>query len=468
MGALRSQIMIQFCCGTMILIAAAFILGVLLAEICLPLFNTLANKTLTIGKGDPWLLAGLFIVLIVCLGTLPGLFSALIFSKYQPVDLFLRRRQAGSGGYFSRSFIMIQFGLSIFLIICTLVMANQLQYLKTKNLGFRPEQIVVIPFHTGNSQQTLDNFRTELNHYAEIINVSGAISYPGGGFYRANVSSGKASLSAVHIKIDYDFLETFGIMLKEGRPFSRDIPSDTTKAIIINQSFANRMGWPSALGKKAIIEWMGWELEVIGVVNDFHYSSFHENIGPLVFYLDPFVPFNYFFVKIRPEHISETITLLKRKWNQIAPEHPFEYFFLTQKFYQHYRAEERWHTIVTFAALVAIFIACFGLFGLSTLIMTKRTKEIGIRKVLGASVTHIVFLLSNQFTKWIVLANIIAWPFAFFVMDDWLQNFAYRIDMGWWTFLIAGAAALFIAWMTISIQAIKTAIENPIKSLRYE
>jgi putative ABC transport system permease protein len=468
MGAFRSHIIIQFCCETVVLTIVAFILGIFLAELFLPIFNSLANITLKFDYLDKWYSAGWAIIFILSIGILPGIFPAFLLSRYPPADLYQRRQITSNKSYFSRSLITIQFGLSIFLIICTLVMSHQLNYLKTRNLGFNDKQIIVLPFHGGNSQQTLDTYRTELNQYTNIINVSGAISCPGGSFHIAKAMSGNSSLSTTHIKIDYDFLETFGITLKEGRNFSRSIHSDTTKAIIINEAFANHLGWHSAIGKKVIIEWMGWELEVIGVIKDFHYTSLHEKIGPLVFYLDPYVPVYNFFVKIKPEEIPQTLALLKSKWHQVAPDHPFEYFFLDQKFDQLYRSEERWNTIVKYSSILAVFIACFGLFGLSALVITKRTKEIGIRKVVGATVNGIILLLSKEFTKWIVLANIFAWPCAYFAMNHWLQNFAYKVEIGSWEFILAGGLALLIALLTVSSQAIKAALANPVEALRYE
>jgi putative ABC transport system permease protein len=467
-GAFRSQIIFQFYTETVIITTLAFILSLLFAELFLPIFNSLTDKTLTLGIINHWTFWGLAIVAIGILSFLSSLSPSLLLTKVQPADLYEHRQFAGNGRYFSRWLITIQFSLSIFLIICTFVMSNQLYFLKTKNLGFNDEQIVVIPFHNGQSQQMLDTYRTKLSSYTSIINISGAISYPGGNFHRTRVTCENIELSVTHIKTDYDFLNTFGITLKEGRNFSKDVATDTTQAVIINETFSDRMGWTSALGKKVVIDWMGSEAEIIGVTKDFHYQTLHEKIEPLVFYLDPFVPLYYFFVKIKPEGISQTLVLLKTQWQAVVTDHPFEFFFLNKKIDQQYHTEERWGTIVKYSSVLAVFVACFGLFGLSALLMTKRSKEIGIRKVVGASSNQIVFIFSKEFTKWIILANIIAWPSAYYLMDYWLQNFAYKIDIDLWTFPIAGVVALFIAWITISSQTIKTAFENPVKSLRYE
>jgi putative ABC transport system permease protein len=468
LGAARKQIIIQLCSETVILASIAFILGILLAELFLPTFNSLAEKTLKFRFVENWYSFIWAIVFILGIGLLSGLFPSVLLSKYPPADLYQRKQMIGGRSAFSRSSIMVQFGLSIFLIVCTLVMSDQLKYLKNRNLGFNQNQIVVIPYRGVSSQQMLDTYRAELNKFGSIINISGAYSYPAGYFHDAKATSGNSSLSINHCKIDYDFLETFGITLKEGRNFSRTILSDTTAAIIINEAVVNRMGWKSGIGKKMIIEWMGWEVEVIGVVEDFHYASLYEKIDPLVFYLDPFVPLEYFFVKTNPEDISQILELLKDKWKQIVPDQPFDYFFLDEKFDQFYRSEERWSTMVTYSSFLAVFIACFGLFGFSALIMAKRTKEIGIRKVVGASVKSLFLMLTKEFNKWILMANIIAWPVAYYAMDLWLQNFAYKIELSWWTFAIAGCLGFFIALVVVGLQAIKTAIANPVEALRYE
>jgi putative ABC transport system permease protein len=468
LGAARKQIIIQVCVETTILASIAFIIGILLAELFLPTFNILAEKTLDLKYFKQFYSLIWSILFIIGIGLLSGLFPSILLSKYPPAELYQRKMMIGGRSFFSRSSIMIQFGLSIFLIVCTLIMSSQLKYIENYNLGFNQNQIVVLPYRSINSQQTLDQYRSELIKYRSILNVSGAYSYPAGSYHNAKATSGNATFSINHCKVDYDFLETFGISLIEGRNFSRDIASDTTAAIIINEAVVNRMGWNSPIGKKMIIEWMGWEVEVVGVVKDFHYASLHEKIEPLVFYLDPFVPLEYFFVKIKSEEIPQTIELLRNKWTQIVPDQPFEYFFLDQRFAQFYQSEERWNRIVTYSSIIAIFIACFGLFGLSALIMTKRTKEIGVRKVVGASVQGIVLMLSSEFTKWIFLANIIAWPAAYYVMNLWLQNFAYKIEISWSTFVLAGCIGLIIALAVISFQAIKTAWANPIESLRYE
>jgi len=468
LGAARFNVILQLCTETIIITAVALILGLFMAELFSPIFNHLVEKSLNLNDYYNWYYLGWGIFLVLFTGILSGIYPAFTLSGFSPTYLYRGAQLSSSKSYFSRSLITIQFILSIFLILCSMVMADQMNFINTKSTGFDDEQIVTLAFHGKNSQHTLDTYRSEIQQYANILNVSGATSYPGGSFHQAQTIGKDRSISTNQIKIDYDFLQTFGIVLKEGRDFSREIASDTTKAIIVNQAFVNQMGMKSALGKKVVIEWMGWEVEIVGVMKDFHYSSFHEHIGPLVLFLDPYVPLNFVFIKIRPDKTQETLAMLRAKWQEIVQDHPFEYFFLDQKLNQLYHSEERWSHIVNYASIIAVMISCFGLFGLTALIMTKRTKEIGIRKVVGASVKSIIVMVSNQFIKWIILANIIAWPAAYLIMNSWLQNFAYKITVGWELYILSAGIVLIVAIFTVFTMVIRVALANPVEALRYE
>ena len=468
LGARKSQIIFQLCTESTLIVVLAFLLGLFLSELLLPVFKTLSGKSLTFAQIQPSLFLGSVLTLIVCLGFFPSLFPAILLADYNQTDLYLHRSPVSRTHHFTKWLITVQFGMSVFLISCTLLMADQLNFLRKTDLGFKSEQIVVIPFDGERSQQTLDAYRSELKKYPDIVNVSGAISYPGGNFHSAGVRSEEQEVSAIHIKIDYDFIDTFGMYLKEGRNFSRSIASDTTKALIVNEAFVRQMGWKSALGKKAVIEWQGWETEIIGVVSDFHYASFHEKIGPLVFYLDPYVPLYYFFVKMQSKDISRSFALLEDKWHLVTVDQPFDYFFLDKKLNHLYSNDEYWQEIMLYASILALLITCFGLIGFSSLTLSGRTKEIGIRKVVGASFNNLIRLLSREFLKAAILANLIAWPFAWYVMDRWLQNFSYKTAMSLWTFVLAGAVVLVIAFLSVSSQVIKAALANPLDSLRYE
>ncbi|MGH7456570.1 MAG: ABC transporter permease, partial [bacterium] len=279
------------------------------------------------------------------------------------------------------------------------------------------------------------------------------------------------------MRVDKDFVKTMGMEIVQGRDFSPEMTSDVTQTVIVNEALVAAFGWkePARSGQKfsdfSLGNWQNpimKEPAIIGVVRNFNYASLHEKVKPLVLYLAPEKAIKYFFVRITPGDFASSLALLREAWREIAPGKPFDYYFLDEDFDRQYRAEERWAQIVSYATLFAIVIACVGLFGLSALAVTKRTKEIGIRKVLGASVAGVVSLLASDFLKLVALANLIAWPIAWYAMNQWLQNFAYRIDIGWWMFALAGGLALLIAFITVSTQAIKAALANPVEALRYE
>jgi putative ABC transport system permease protein len=267
--------------------------------------------------------------------------------------------------------------------------------------------------------------------------------------------------------IDYDFIETFGLTLVSGRDFSREFSTDTEHAFILNETAAKKLGWDNPVGKKFSEEDSEKEGKVIGVVKDFHYESVLYEISPMVLTMRPF-QFNYISAKVRLENVSQALSFLKAKWQEFDPGYPFEYFFVDEEFDTYYNFERRQGQLFTYCSILAIFISCMGIFGLASFTAEKRTKEIGIRKVLGASVSGIVVLLSKEFVKWVLMANIIGWPVAYFVMKRWLQNFAYRVDIGLWMFALSAFLVLSIALLTVSYQSIKTALANPINSLRYE
>jgi putative ABC transport system permease protein len=276
------------------------------------------------------------------------------------------------------------------------------------------------------------------------------------------------SMAFSMLTIDYNFLETFGMKMVQGRGFSKDFKSDGNEAFILNETAAKKLGWNSPIGKK-----MYWPVgntkngQVVGVVEDFHFKSFHNRIEPLVMQILPDW-FSYITVKIRHDQIPETISFLEKKFKEFIHDQPFEYFFLDRHFDQMYKSEQRLSSLFDYFTLTAIFIACLGLFGISVLMIEQRTKEIGIRKVLGASITSIVFILTKEFILWVVIANIIAWPIGWLAMNKWLQDFAYRIDLTMWPFLLAGLSAIIIVLLTVCWQAVKAAAENPIENLRYE
>jgi len=375
--------------------------------------------------------------------------------------------------------VILQFAISITLIVGTAVVYRQLNYMSNKKLGFDREQVLVIRMDNSEIKSKQELFRSELLRNPAISGVSATSNLLGGGDWGMPFSyegSGDENrFSARVLVVDPNFVETLGMQIVEGRNFSNDFTTDISAAYILNESAVKQIGLDNPVGKyfgrpTEKNEQGEWDYErgsVVGVIKDFHFRSLHEEIQPMVLFMMP-EWFSYLSVRIRPENISTTIDFVEKKWHEFDPNRPFDYFFLDEIFDQMYRAEQRFgNTFVAFSVL-AVVIACLGLFGLASFMAERRTKEIGIRKVLGASIINIVSQLSKDFTKWVIFANLIAWPVAFFVMNKWLQNFAYQVGLSLDTFLVAGVLALLIALLTVSFHAIKAAISNPVDALRHE
>lgn len=474
LGALRRQLMKQFWGEAMLFSFFALLLGIALAEAFLPIFNVLANKTLAINYFDDWKIYGVFTALAIGVGLLAGGYPALFLSRFQPITALKNQNFFRGKNRLSQMLIVAQFSLSVLLVVCAVIMSNQLTLLKTHNPGFNDEQVVVIPTNVRgeDSEKLLQLYREKLVGQSRVTGVTGNSD----GFNKERVwqsfgSEDGATWQVNVMRVDHDFVKTFGMEVVRGRDFSREITADLNSAVIVNEALVKELGWPEAAGHKFANFSTPTMKEpvVIGVVKDFNYAPLHENVKPLVLVLDPaFAAIRFIFVKVAPGDFAGTLALLRATWQEVAPGKPFDYYFLDEDFDQQYRAEERWAQIVRYAMLFAIVIACIGLFGLSALAVAKRLKEIGIRKVLGASVFSLVQLLTNEFVRLIGLANLFAWPLAYFVMKNWLQNFAYRIDITWWPFVLSGFLALLIALLTVSLQALKAALGNPVEALRYE
>jgi putative ABC transport system permease protein len=445
--------------------ALALLLGIVLAEIFLPTFSRLANKQLVLNYAASWITLLAILALTWLAGLIAGSYPALVLSRLKPVEILQSKLKIGGSGVLTKALVVTQFALSIFLIVSMMIMRDQVQFFKTTDLGYNDRQLVLIPTRSDNGEQLLETYRSELARDNRILSVSGSL----GGESNTDVEAEGLKFRTTHYRIDYDYLKTFGIELKAGRNFARDFATDRTSAVIVNETFVKKFGWEQPLGRQLTFEYGKIKNPtVVGVINDFHFASLHEEIRPLMLHLDPESSIDLVWVKISAVDIPATLAFLEDTWRQVAPNTPFRHEFLEDHNNRQYLAEERWSMIVSSAAIFAMLIACLGLFGLAALVVVRRTKEIGIRKVLGASIAGIVGLLSKDFAKLVVFANVIAWPAAYFVMNKWLQDFAYRIHLGVWTFLGAGILALGIALLTISFQAIKSALANPVEALRYE
>ena len=483
LGASKIQLVKQFWDEAFLMSFLALLTALLMVELFLPSFNNLAGKQLALRIDSMSLFAVAIVTLLA--GMLAGGYPAVVLSRPSPITTINGVDESGNPRLFGMSLIVLQFTLSICLIASTLIMADQLHYLRNKNLGFDKEHVVVIRNYAPGSDSwaVVARFRQALASHPEIQSVSGASSNFAMLWTQMGFKADDGAFKQFHqLTVDDRYIPTMEIELVEGRNFSSEFGTDSTKAVIVNQTLAKYFGWESAVGKK-IPGARFPSHRIIGVVKDFHFDALRSEIAPLAMVLNPTTllrgindistslsprTLNFIYVRISPKNISQTMQLLKATWKDVAANQPFSFSFLDEDIERQYRQDERWGKIVGYASTLAILIAAMGLFGLTTLVVSKRTKEIGIRKVLGATVANVVALLSRDFVKLVLVANVIAWPVAWYAMNKWLQNFAYRIDISWWVFALAGGLALVIALLTVSTQAIKVALANPVESLRYE
>lgn len=483
MGAHRGRLIKQFLMDPMLLSFMALFLGLALAELFLPKFNTLSGKSLSLDYLESWQNLLVLIGLTVFIGMVSGSYPAFVLSRMNAVDIFKGKSKMGGKNIFTRFLIVLQFSVSIFLIIGILIIANQLNFLKTRELGYDRENVLAIPtqsflFRNSPGEDVVEYLKKELRHQPNILSISGVAGWSGNpvGFSNRRPLIQDNSEIRVHFKkVDYNYLETMGISLIQGRNFSPNFSTDISEAAIVNEAFVKQFKLKEPIGKRFFEfcsdphpERYRKNQTIIGVIRNYHFTSLHNEIAPLVLNLDRDVAVSVVLAKIKSQNFYDSIALLKTKWNEIRPDMPFMYFFLDDLIDMQYQREQNWSWIIGYSTGFAVFIACMGLFGLTALAVVQRTKEIGIRKVLGAQVPGIVLLLSKEFVLLISLANIIAWPIAYFAMNKWLQNFAFRIHINIWTFVISAAMALLIGIVTVGYQAVKTATANPVDSLRYE
>ena len=471
-GSRRYRLVQQFLSESVVLSFIALVFGLILVESLLPLYRNFVGQPLEIHYFDNFFVIPSLIILGLIVGLISGSYPAFFLSAFKPVIVL--KGQSGSsrsGSWLRNILVIIQFSISIFLIIGTLTIYRQMRYFQNKELGFVKEQVLVVknPGALGNNTES---YKDLLNEFSSVTFVSGSNTLPGEGFsnWGFGAEGVEENFSLNTCVCDYDFLNTLKINLKEGRFFSRDF-SDSASAVL-NKKAADLLGWEDPIGKKI----NNWSQErgiftVIGVVDDYHYESLHQEIRPMALFLIGGYykrTQSYITVRFNTEDVSETLKFAEDTWNKIAPGKPFEYSFLDQDYEQLYMNEKQTRKLFIVFSLLAIFIACLGLYGLASFVADQRTKEIGIRKVMGAPVSRIVTKLNLNFTIWVLLANLIAWPAAWYFMKQWLQNFAYRIDLSIWSFLEASVITLVIAYAVISLQSVKAALRNPVESLRYE
>ncbi len=473
LGAIRIQIMKQFWGEALLMSLLALLLGIALAELFLPAFNELAQKNLHITYFSRFSVSAALIGLMLFVALVAGSYPAFLLSRFQPAEVLkskLISSRSGAGeSWFRRTLMVAQFTLSIALISGAIVMSRQLAFLRTKNLGYQPEQVIVVPTYSfGDAgMRLIERVRNELSGNQNILSVSSINNAFTRGWMNTELKANERSSRVWVYLVGEDFLQTLGIQFAAGQDFppASTAAPEALRPVIVNEALAKAFGWEHAIGEELEFE---RKLRIIGVVKDFHSRSLHHEIEPTILALNPRWSSTNLLVRISAKEIPRALAALETGWKRAAPSKPFDYFFLDEDVHQQYQAEARWGKIVRYASVLAIFIACLGLFGLAAILSTRRTKEIGIRKVLGASIASIVNLLSKEFVKLIFIANLLAWPLAYFAMSKWLQNFAYRIDIGWAVFALAGGLAVLIALLTVGTQAIKAALANPVEALRYE
>ena len=475
LGAQRFQLIKQFLGESLLFAVFALLLAIAIVELFLPLFNSLTEKAIDIDYFGNLLLFSGLLGTIVIIGIVAGSYPAMFLSAFQPVKTLKGSRNAGATGRspLRKMLVVLQFGITVFLIIATLMIDNQLSFISNTRLGFDKEQIIVVPTRTAAVRQHIETIKAELLRNPNIANVSFATNMPGeipSMPIMPVVPEGTRREDAKTLStfvVDHDFIKTLDIEISEGRGFSREFAGDTS-AFIVNEAAAASFGWENAIGKTLEIPNFQRKGQVVGVVKDFNFTSLHSKIEPVVIHVGPPGWFAVFAVKTLPNNIPGTIQFLEKTWQQLAPDLPFSFSFLQDDLNTLYQAEKKIGQIFHLFSFLAIFIGALGLFGLASFAAEQRTKEIGIRKVLGASVAGLIHLLTKDFLILVALSNLIAWPLAWLAVNAWLQDFAYRVDINLWIFLLSGGFVIAIALLTISYQTIKAALANPVKALRYE
>jgi putative ABC transport system permease protein len=472
-GASRKQLFSQFISESVITVFVSLLISLLMVRLFLPLFNAIAAKQLELDfLLTPACLIALGVILFV-IGFLGSIYPALVLSGFQPIKVLKGNNKINSSGVgLRKSLFVVQFFISVALIISTLVIQGQLSFIQDKKLGYDNDHVLVLR-SDAEVLKKINTIKTELLSNPGILGVTTCNQTPTFIPGKYNLTMDDKEIITAGVRVDKDFIRTMGMKIKSGNDFttaeeqSAFARTDTIqRALVINEAAVNSFGWTNenAIGKT--FQFQGRNSIVKAVVADFHFASMHETISPIIIFLSNNT--SKVLVKIAASEVPGTLSFIENKWNELAPHLPFEYEFLDDQFSKLYTAEMRTGKIFYSFALLAIGLACLGLLGLVTFTAYQRTKEIGIRKVLGASIPGIIVMLSKDFLKLVTIAIVIASPVAWWVMNKWLQDFAYRISINWKVFFVAGMAAMMIALITLSFQAIKAAMANPVKSLRTE
>ncbi len=481
MGAERPQLIRQFWGEALLMVLLSLVFAIVLALVFLEPFNRIANKELVLAFDGTTIL--FFFAVIVVVGLIAGFYPAIVLSAFSPIKVLKSRLQnSGSISFFRKGLIAGQFVASIIMIIGTLVIGQQLSFLRNKNLGYDKEHIVIVSTNKSRKEgfPLAERFKAELSKNPQVIgSTTSLFSFSEPGWMNMGYKDDKNTYRNFRMNaVDADFVKTMNLQVIAGRDFQKDNPADISGSMLVNEALVQEYGWKDPIGKKLPGR---YEQQVIGVIKDFHFESLHNTIKPMALVIRPdsvfrqsddvgfaFAPQPRINIRLKGGNIQEQVASIRSAWKTVAGAQDFEYRFLDDSLNNMYKDDQRIGNIVLYAAILSIFIACMGLFGLATLVVARRTKEIGIRKVLGADVKGLVGLLSKDFIVLVSIAALIAFPIAWWALDKWLRDFAYRVSMEWWVFLAGALVALIIALLTVSVQAIKAALANPVKSLRTE
>jgi putative ABC transport system permease protein len=466
-GAERKQLIRQFWSESIFITAVAVFLAMMIARVLLPVFNTLTNKSLVYSDIlSPSNMAVLFLFTVI-VGISVGSYPALILSKFKPVDLFTGKQRLSGKNSFTRILVIMQFSLSIILIVVVIGLSRQIRFIVNKDYGFNRENVIIVETQKREVQlsgRLYEKFRNRLLNQADIIRMSSA----SGSFDRVGMTGflyNGRRYPASYMRVNFDYFKTMELDFVEGRDFSHEISSDM-QALVVNETLVQTLGLKKAVGTQ--MQYNSRVFTIIGVVKDSHIFRMDHRIQPALYYINPILPYRYILIKILPHNLSGTLGRIRATWEELEPDKPFSWSFLEEDIESQVMDENRWKNIVLYSSLLAIFVACLGVFGLTSISVARRVKEIGIRKVHGATVSNVVGLLTRESIKWVILANVIAWPVAWYVLHKWLQNYAYKISISPAFFIIAAFSMGSVVLLTTSTLTIKAAFANPVESLRYE
>ncbi len=472
LGSARRELVYQFLGESLIISFIAFFIALLLAELAFSYFQTLFPDRIILSYTKNWSFLLQLIGLTLLVGIVAGSYPAFFLSRFRPAETLKGTFTTTSRGAFLRkALVVFQFAIAITLIASTGIVSDQMNYIRNANLGFNKDQVVYMPLRDQETKDKFEILKNELLRNPNILDVSATAGLAGAsgsqGTMHAIDADGEVKMMMRFSYVDFDYLKTMGMELAQGRDFSPSIASDTVTSVIINQAAVKEFGWQDPIGKQFKAGDEQENYSVIGVVKDFHFYSFRQKIEPLIMWVNPRRA-KYLVAKIRPTDVQSTLAYMEKVWDSHLQSHPFESSFLDAYFENIYRTDQNTGRLFSSFSFLAIFIGCLGLFGLASFTVEQKTKEIGIRKVLGAGIGSIVLLLTKEFTKWVAFATIIGFPVAYFASHNWLDNFVYKTNIHVMTFVLAGLLVVAIALLTVSFQAVKASLTNPVNAMRYE